>query len=235
MNTYHGQLGRSAYRKLSTLILLCCYAVSLSAAERLYGIKNGYIVYKNENKQQNLQKITTTKTLQFSSWGAAELVEENGTITTEYGVFPLHTMYKHDTANVYTVDFDSGVILRQPYSHNATNAEPTRFPASENASASKQENVLGYPCDVWETSTGKFWNYRGVMLKYEIRNQTTFMKSEAIRADFNRSSVQTALKLPNFPVRGKRKPPKQEKETLLQDTSVGDLIEGAEVINALLN
>jgi hypothetical protein len=227
--------GRSSYRGLYALALLCCCAVTLNASERLYGIENGYIVYKNENTQQNLQKISTTKTLQFSSWGATELVKENGTITTKYGVFPLHIMYKREAGNVYTVDFDKSVILRQPYSHNATNIQPTRFSAPENVPASKQENILGYPCDVWETSSGKFWNYRGVMLKYEIRNNKSFVRSEAIQADFNRSTVHPELRLPDFPVTSEREPAQPEEDTLLQDKSVGELIEGAEVINDLLN
>ncbi|HHH72335.1 MAG TPA: hypothetical protein ENL04_00725, partial [Sulfuricurvum sp.] len=98
----------------------------------------------------------------------------------------MHTMYKRDTHNVYTVDFDSGTILRQPYVQHSENRVPEKPSTAKNASASKIENILGYPCDVWETSSGTFWSYHGVMLKYEIRNQTTLFRSEAIRADFNR-------------------------------------------------
>lgn len=217
------------------LFSVCLGYVSLQGADKPYGVQNGYIVYETVQIQPGTQKTITTKTVAFTNWGAVELVEENGTISTAYGTFPLHTMYKHDGHNTYSVDFQNKRIIKKTVPQPSSEAgKITTNPINAKNPALKKEKVLGYPCEIWESSSGKIWIYRGIVMKYVLENNMTSIRNEAVRVYFNETIDHPELQLPDYPVQTLQANSTASESGVTLDTSVGELIEGAEVINSLI-
>lgn len=206
-----------------TTLLIAFSICNLSAQDKLkrYDVKSGIVEYTTSISGKVMGSTidgSGTSSLYFKDWGAIELNEEESSQTSTFKIFGKgktetensHSMAKLDNGKSYFVDFenkkiiggrDAAMELTKTFYPNADAGE-----AGENMAESiggkkvGTEKFMGYTCDIWEIAGGRQWNYKGVMLKMEMKMLGITTLTEATSAKFDISVSNEHFKLPDFPI-----------------------------------
>ena len=201
--------------------------IIIEASQRYYAIENGLIIYETNTTSRNFQS-NTIKTLVFKNFGAVELIEEIGYVQSGKNSFAIHTMSKRENEIFYTVNFEQKRIDSFPLA---------KFTPLTNVQTDKYENILAYTCKVIELPTSKLWVHKGIILKQTTRTNEIQTRSRAVKIVFNASLKPELLKLPDFKNENNISDTKvyNKKEHLINGVDISDIIEGAQLIESILN
>jgi hypothetical protein len=195
---------------LAVLLLFSATVSTLFADGKRYHVKSGIIEYQIDGGGSFLgmgSKTTGTQKIIFKDWGNVELNEEKSTSTTMGKTDTTHTMLKIDHGQVYSVDFERKIIIKQDSAMlkqmQGKDMSKMGKDMLESMGGKKVGNgkVLGYNCEIWELMGSKSWLYKGVPLKTESSMMGMKHNSIATKAKFNVSISDNDLKLPNFPLK----------------------------------
>ena len=172
------------------------------------------------------------KTVAFKLWGDIELIDELGTFETKSTSFSFHNMTKRTGENFYTVNFEQKLINKFVLPKYKP-IPPIKLDSIEK----KQEEILGYLCDIVEIDSTKLWIYKGLILKQTISTDNIKMISTAISIVLNTKELEKKLQLPNFKdeYNKSNESINDNKAYTLEGVDISDLVEGVEVIQSIID
>ncbi len=190
-----------------TVLALCAHG-----ATKRYGIESGSVRYAISGGGALMGLKTVVKgnrQVAFREWGNVEVsegYEENSVSSAEKQI--RHTHSKLEGSTLYSVDFDEKVILaddmaRHPYAQGWIDNTPWGREMMEKNGGKLvgYENVLGYPCEVWEFMGSRIWGHKGVVLKITTDAMGITVTETAVDAHFDHPIPDAGFVLPDYPVR----------------------------------
>lgn len=207
-----------------TLMLMMFLSCSSSAQDeyKRYDIESGIIEYVSTDSGKILMSTTSangTESVSFKNYGATEIRESKSKSTITTKIFghkkveesESHSIIMLENGKNFVVDFDEKVIYEK---RDMATDMIAAFQPNTGADAGdvgkstidgigeklREEEFLGYNCDVIKTIGVTLWIYKGVTLKSISKVAGTTMVMEAVSAKFNLSVPDSNFDLPDFPV-----------------------------------
>ncbi|MEA1914257.1 MAG: hypothetical protein U9N30_02975 [Campylobacterota bacterium] len=194
---------KTVYLRIILGLILC--SNFLWASSKRYEVQSA-IVHYTSSSQGEVFGMKTTSTgksiLTLKEWGAVETMEETLSQSSMGQTDTTHTLTKIDHDSVYLVDFDDKTITKvsNPMMKKETAQSGKEMLESIGAKKIAQEEILGYPCEVWEGMGSKMWFYKGIMLKSEALSMGINYTMIATDIQINISIEDEQFDLPNFPI-----------------------------------
>jgi len=194
-----------------TAIVLALMMVNAVAADnKRYEVKSGIIEYTINGGGSMMGVKTQTsgraKTV-FKDWGTTELQFNTSETVTMGQKEHRRELTKLEQGNVFVVDFNQKVIFKYTPSMLANSNYMDLSQSSKEMMTSmggqkiKDEEFMGYPCEVWELMQVRLWIHKGIVLKSDSNIMGIKHTMVATNIDLGASVSESDLKLPDYPIK----------------------------------
>lgn len=180
---------------------------------KMYELQSGIVEYDISGGGSMMGIKTSTKgskTLFFKDWGNINVMEEVKTVETNGKGKQEKSLAKFDNGTVYSVDAEEKVIIKMDM-QDALNSMGQGKSSMTQAGRDMmqqmggkkigEENILGYPCEVWEFQWGKIWGHKGIPLKTQSTMMGITHLEMAKKVQFGVTAPSSKFTLPSYPMR----------------------------------
>ncbi len=178
----------------------------LSAKTKRYEVESGRVLYTisgGGNMMGIKNEVHGHKSLYFEDYGNVEVQETETTSKMMGRPKKQHRLVKIQDGMVYSVDYQEKMITKQDMSQMMNGKDMSKMGKEwlKEMGAKKvgTGEVLGLPCEIWETMGTKIWTHKGVTLKIVSNIMGMVHKEEATEVKFGVSIPSAKLKLPDYP------------------------------------
>lgn len=171
-------------------LLVILSVTSLYAQQKAqYKVKSGEIIY--EISYPSDPKTKNKDVVYFKDYGRVEVyksIRKNGDF-----------VIKRENGKVYSVDTIHKDSFKSDLDSNRLNLSALEyFIKVEGAKKIGSDEILGLPCDIWESKKIKVCLYKEVALKVEIKKKDFTINRKAISAKFDIKIPEEKFALPKY-------------------------------------